>query len=465
MARNRSQRPRDYLGGSRVGEPCERKLVYEVTHTPKDPGADFEGPILRVFDVGHAFEALSIRWLREAGFDLRDQRADGRQFGFEAAGGRLRGHIDGVIVAGPEIGVRWPALWEHKALNAKSWTDVVKRGLRLSKPIYFAQVQLYMAYMELGVALFTALNKDSQALHHEIVPFEPAEAQALSDRAVAIIRAADAGELPPRMASAPDFYLCRMCAWSQRCWEDGPHDASVRHRNRPAPSPASRTGSGIAAASSRCSASSAMPGSGKSTLTAHAIAELGLDGEGHALGSRRCALCRLHRQGGAGDDPQGHAGLDHPQPDLPLSRRRLRRRSRASSRISQDLRAGLGAMGPGERLFAETQIRHLELRLRDLHEPRFLLNEQSLLRDADLLVLDEVSMVGHEMAADLLAFGKPILVLGDPGQLPPIKGEGAFTRGEPDVMLTEIHRQAGRERDRPPCHPGAAGPADPLRRA
>ena len=88
-------------------------------------------------------------------------------------------------------------------------------------------------------------------------------------------------------------------------------------------------------------------------------------------------------------------------------------------------------MGPGERLFAETQIRHLELRLRDLHEPRFLLNEQSLLRDADLLVLDEVSMVGHEMAADLLAFGKPILVLGDPGQLPPIKGEGAFTPASP----------------------------------
>ena len=170
VARNRSQTPRDYLGGSRVGEPCERKLVYEVTHTPKDPGADFDGPILRVFDAGHAFEALSIRWLREAGFDLRDQRADGGQFGFETAGGRLRGHIDGVIVAGPPIGVRWPALWEHKALNTKSWSDLVKRGVRLSKPVYFAQLQLYMAYMELGVALFTALNKDSQALYHEIVP-------------------------------------------------------------------------------------------------------------------------------------------------------------------------------------------------------------------------------------------------------------------------------------------------------
>jgi exodeoxyribonuclease-5 len=51
-------------------------------------------------------------------------------------------------------------------------------------------------------------------------------------------------------------------------------------------------------------------------------------------------------------------------------------------------------------------------------------------------------MVGEEMARDLLSFGKPILVLGDPGQLPPIKGEGAFTRDAPDVMLTEIHRQA-----------------------
>ncbi len=218
VARNRSQRPRGYLGGSRVGEPCERKLVYEVTRAPKDPGADFEGPILRIFDAGHVFETLSIRWLREAGFDLRDQRADGRQFGFATAGGKLRGHIDGVILSGPDIGLRWPALWEHKALNAKSWTDLVKRGLRISKPIYFAQVQLYMAYLDLGAALFTALNKDNQALHHEIVVFEPAEAQALSDKAVGIIRAAEAGELPPRTAAAPDFYLCRMCSWAQRCW-------------------------------------------------------------------------------------------------------------------------------------------------------------------------------------------------------------------------------------------------------
>ena len=77
-----------------------------------------------------------------------------------------------------------------------------------------------------------------------------------------------------------------------------------------------------------------------------------------------------------------------------------------------------------------------------MKKPRFALNPQSDAAHARLIVLDEVSMVGEEMARDLMSFGKPILVLGDPGQLPPIKGEGAFTKDAPDIMLTEIHRQA-----------------------
>ena len=219
VAQNRRQVQRDYLGGSRIGEDCARKLVYEITHAAKDPDRDFDGRILRIFAAGHQFEEMSIGWLRSAGFDLRDRGADGGQFGFSVAGGRLRGHADGVIVAGPDVGIRWPALFEHKALGAKSWNDLVKRGLRQSKPIYFAQVQLYMAYLDLEVALLTALNRDTLALHHEVVPFDPAEAQRLSDRAVDIIRAAQAGELPPRIAASADFYLCRFCPYATRCWE------------------------------------------------------------------------------------------------------------------------------------------------------------------------------------------------------------------------------------------------------
>lgn len=222
VQQNGQQTPRQYLGASRIGEPCARKLVFELTQTPKDSGAQFDGATLRVFDAGHQFEALSIRWLRRAGFDLRDRQKNGRQFGFTTAGGRIRGHIDGVIVAGPDVGISWPALWEHKALGSKSWNDVVKRGLVVSRPVYFAQAQLYMAYMALEIALVTVLNRDTQRLVHEVVPFDPAAAQALSDRAVDILRIAEAGELPPRIASEPAFYLCRMCPYSRRCWEETP---------------------------------------------------------------------------------------------------------------------------------------------------------------------------------------------------------------------------------------------------
>jgi len=74
--------------------------------------------------------------------------------------------------------------------------------------------------------------------------------------------------------------------------------------------------------------------------------------------------------------------------------------------------------------------------------PTFTLNEDGPASRAGLIVIDECSMVDQDLARDLLSFGKPILVLGDPFQLPPVKGGGAFTESTPDVMLTEIHRQA-----------------------
>ena len=73
---------------------------------------------------------------------------------------------------------------------------------------------------------------------------------------------------------------------------------------------------------------------------------------------------------------------------------------------------------------------------------RYGLNTLSDASTADLIVIDECSMVGDRLGEDLLSFGTKVLVLGDPAQLPPVRGEGFFTRVAPDFMLTEIHRQA-----------------------
>jgi exodeoxyribonuclease-5 len=72
----------------------------------------------------------------------------------------------------------------------------------------------------------------------------------------------------------------------------------------------------------------------------------------------------------------------------------------------------------------------------------YVLNPKSVVADADLVVIDEVSMVGAELGRDLLSFGTKVLVLGDHNQLPPIDGGGYFTDRDPDFALTEIHRQA-----------------------
>ena len=74
--------------------------------------------------------------------------------------------------------------------------------------------------------------------------------------------------------------------------------------------------------------------------------------------------------------------------------------------------------------------------------PSFDLWEDAPASKARLIVIDECSMVDAELGRDLLSFGVPLLVLGDPAQLPPIQSGGFFTAAEPDAMLTEVHRQA-----------------------
>lgn len=229
IAEHEATSPRTYLGASRLGHACERALQFEFAGAPKDDGADFGGQTLRIFAIGHQLEDLAIRWLRAAGLDLytrKGNRPDGEQFGFSVAGGRIRGHVDGIIAAAPApLGIGTPALWECKTMNAKNWRACVKDGVAAAKPVYAAQMALYQAYMEGTIpgisahpALFTSINKDTAELHHELVPFDAGLAQRMSDRGVRILQATDAGELLPRIATNRDFCECRFCPWAARCW-------------------------------------------------------------------------------------------------------------------------------------------------------------------------------------------------------------------------------------------------------
>ena len=62
-------------------------------------------------------------------------------------------------------------------------------------------------------------------------------------------------------------------------------------------------------------------------------------------------------------------------------------------------------------------------------EPKFALDPESDAATADLIVIDEVSMVDESLGRDLLSFGTKVLVLGDPFQLPPVQGAGLLHLG------------------------------------
>jgi hypothetical protein len=212
-----SQSERQYLGASRLGVACERALQFEYAKAPSTTGA-----------TPRADAAHLRAWPRHgglhgrvaAGCGVRPAHPQGRRRAVRLLGGRRS-------PAGPHRrrhrrwpeGFAYPALWECKCLGNKSWRDWRRRA-GVAKPVYAAQVAIYQAYLELHEhpAIFTALNADTMEIYTELVPFDAALAQRMSDRAVKVITATEAGELLPRAFNDPTHFECRMCAWQDRCW-------------------------------------------------------------------------------------------------------------------------------------------------------------------------------------------------------------------------------------------------------
>jgi hypothetical protein len=201
---------RQYLGASSIGSECLRKVQF-----------DWMVDSLRMRDIfhrGHVFEKLSRQHLVDAGFRF----APDDVLSFSAVGGLLRGHADGIIIAGPALpGVYlpFPCMWEHKCLGSKGWKAIERDGLEKAYPQYYAQVLIYQAYLDVtNPALFTAVNADTCERLHLLVPFNAERAQAWSDRAATVIEATRSGELLPRFTNDAKDWRCRFCGHRERCW-------------------------------------------------------------------------------------------------------------------------------------------------------------------------------------------------------------------------------------------------------
>lgn len=174
-------------------------------------------------------------------------------------------------------------------------------------------------------------------------------------------------------------------------------------------------------------------GSGKSTITKYAVANV----RGrvvYAAPTGKAAL--VMRRKGCNGARTVHQVIYRPAGDPPSPE--------VNAKLLEEIKRLYAVNEPGALATAEKLTEQLERQEGESKRkgPRFSLNLESDLKTAEVGVIDECSMIDQYVGKDLESFGRKLLVIGDPNQLPPVYGAGYFTSREPDAYIDEIHRQA-----------------------
>jgi len=203
-----TQKPRPYLGMSQNGDPCDRKLWlgFHWAVSKQIPKR-----IMRIFRTGNDAEAKIIDDLEQIGIEVSNQQAK-----IEGFAGHEFGHIDGECVGVPEA-PKTVHLLEMKTHNDRSFKQLVKQGVKLAKPMHYAQCMRYMGGRNLTRALYVAINKNDETYHVERIKFNQGYYDELVKRGRDIILA----EQPPGLMFARTWYECKWCDFHNLCHQDG----------------------------------------------------------------------------------------------------------------------------------------------------------------------------------------------------------------------------------------------------
>ena len=223
------------MGASLIGGECARAIWYGFHWVTKPR---FSGQTLRLFNRGHLEEGRFIALLLMINCQVFQQDEHGKQYRISHAEGHFGGSGDGVVVGLPDLQPGIPALSEFKthgeksfvALAGKNWRKYVKgllegkpipfegEGVRLAKFEHYVQMQTYMRKMGLAVALYVAVNKNTDDIYMELVPLDTATADQFLDRGEKLVWMQ---EPPKKLNSSPGFFGCTFCDHKPVCHKIG----------------------------------------------------------------------------------------------------------------------------------------------------------------------------------------------------------------------------------------------------
>ena len=219
------QRDGKTIPAGQLADECSRKLFYEYRWTT--PHESIDGRTLRIFETGNIEESRWIENLRMIGCDVVDRQDDGKQIRVELCGGHVGGYLDSEILGLPEAPKTWH-VGEIKSHNLKSFTALKKEGVKVSKPLHYGQMQVYMHARGRDRAVYLAVCKDNDELYAERIHYNPEYSLRLMAKAERIIHA---NEPPAKLHEDPNAKMAFACGWCKHrgiCHEDAWPRANCR---------------------------------------------------------------------------------------------------------------------------------------------------------------------------------------------------------------------------------------------
>lgn len=198
---DRQEKPRPHLGCSMLGHACDRWLWLSFRWSVIEK---FDGRILRLFRRGQLEEQTVIQDLRAIGIDVSNTSTNQSRVSF---GSHASGSIDGILNN---------AILEIKTHALKSFDDLVKNGVKKSKPMHWAQMQVYMMGSKLNKALYYAVCKNDDRIYTEEIELDKNKAQALIERGKYI---ALSDTIPAPLSQDASWYECKFCPAHSFCFK------------------------------------------------------------------------------------------------------------------------------------------------------------------------------------------------------------------------------------------------------